>query len=107
MTDLTKAFEVDNGLISDDVILPDSIFEAIRSLKNTYTGDLVSSVSFYNSLTQIDANRIAKIDLTYNASEFVTSQTVTYYEPDGTTVFKTESMTYSYSGDDSVKVEVS
>lgn len=105
--DFSKSFEVDNGIIVESVIQPDSIFSKVRSLKQTYTGDLVSSVSYYNSLTQIDANRILKVDLTYNASESVTSQTNTYYEFDGVTVFSTDTINYTYIGDDIDKVEVS
>ena len=105
MVDLKRAFETENGVISDDIVLPDSIFTKIRSAKHNFTGDLVSSVEFFNSLTQTTPNRIARIDLTY-ANDFVTSQTTTIYESDGVTVFQTDSISYNYNGDDIDNIEV-
>lgn len=107
MVDLTKSYEVDNGITSDGVILPDSIFESTRSLKTTYSSGLISTVEYFNSLIQISANRIAKIDLTYNGDDFVTQQVTTYYENDGTTVYDTETATFTYTDCDIDKVEVS
>jgi hypothetical protein len=103
---LNKAFEIENGVIVDGVVMSDSLFEATRSLKPTFTNDLLTAIEYYNSLTQVDANRIAKIDLTYT-DEVLTTQTNTYYDTDGTTVFQTESVSYTYSSDDLTKVEVS
>ena len=103
--DLTKAFEADNGITSDGVVIPDSIFETTRSVKPTYSGDLLQSLEFYNSLTQVDANRIAKSDFTYS-NDFIATQTVTYYQNDGVTAFSTESYTYSYTNDDITDIEV-
>lgn len=101
MIDLRRAFETEGGIISDGVILPESIFEATRSYKPTYTGDLLTTEEFYNSLSQVDVNRIARMDHTFT-DHLVTSTTVTYYEPDGVTVFRTESYAYTYNLDDSI-----
>jgi hypothetical protein len=105
MKDLTKSFEVDNGLIVGGTIIPESIVETTRSSKPTYSGDLLTSLEFYNSLTQIDANRIAKSDFTYT-NDFITSQVNTYYESDGTTVLQTETMSYTYTNDNITDIEV-
>ena len=102
---LTRAVEVDDGLIVGGTIIPDSIVENTRSCKPTYSGDVLTSLEFYNSLTQVDANRIAKSDFTYT-NDFITSQTNTYYESDGTTVLQTESISYIYTGDNITDIEV-
>ena len=103
--DLSKAYIVENGFIVGDTIIPDSIVDTVRSSKPTYTGDLLTSLEFYNSLTQTNGNRIAKSDFTYT-SEVLTGQVNTYYQNDGTTTFSTETLTYVYSGDDLIRVEV-
>jgi len=103
---LNKAFEVDNGIKVGGVILPDSVVESVRSSKPTFTGDLLTTMEYYNSLSQITGNRIAKSDYTYT-SEVLTSQVNTYYQTDGTTANSVETLTYTYSGDDISKVEVS
>jgi hypothetical protein len=103
--DLNKAFETENGIRVGGVVIPDSVVDTIRSSKPTFTGDLLTSLEFYNSLTQTTGNRIAKSDFSY-ASEVLTGQVNTYYATDGTTVLNTETLVYSYSGDDLLKVEV-
>jgi hypothetical protein len=103
--DLTKAFETENGIKVGEVILPDSIVSLIRSSKPTYSGDLISSIEYYNSLTQINANRISKADFTYSGDN-VSTQVNTYYGPDGVTAVSTESIAYSYTSDLMTKVEV-
>jgi hypothetical protein len=104
--DLSKAFETDNGLIVGGVVLPDSIVDKTRSSKPTYSGDVITSIEFYNSLIQVTGNRVAKADFTYYG-DYIATQINTYYEPDGVTVFNTESLAYTYSGDVVSKVEVS
>lgn len=106
MVDLSKAFETDDGIIVNGAVIPDSVFSSIRSLKQTYSEDLVTSVSFYNSLTQTEEFRIVKVDLTYDSNEFVVGQVTTYYAADGVTVFKTSTVTYNYNGDVVDDVEV-
>lgn len=104
--DFNKSFEVEQPIKVGGVIIPDSIVTATRSSKPTFSGDLLTTMEFYNSLTQIDANRIAKSVYTYT-SEQVTTQVNTYYATDGVTVHSTETITYSYTGDDITKIEVS
>lgn len=105
MKDLTKSHEVDNGLKAGGVILPDSVVESTRSSRPTYTGDLLTSLEFYNSLTQINANRVLKSDFTYTGDN-ITGQVNTYYETDGVTVHQVETLTYTYAGDTFNKIEV-
>lgn len=103
--DLTKAFETENGIRVGEVILPDSVVALIRSSKPTYSGDLISSIEYYNSLTQVNANRISKADFTYSGDN-VSTQVNTYYGPDGVTAVSTESIAYTYTADLLTKVEV-
>ena len=105
MVNLKRAFEVENGIKVGDTIVPDSVLEKTRSAKPTYTGDVITSVEYYNSLTQVNANRIAKSDFVYT-NDFITSQTNTYYETNGVTVHQTESLVYVYSGDNLLRIEV-
>lgn len=102
---LNKAFETENGIIVDGVVMPDSVVEATRSCKPTYSGDNIASLEYYNSLTQIDANRILKEVFTYTG-DVVTGQVNTYYDTNGTTVLYTETLVYSYTSDVVNKVEV-
>lgn len=104
MVDLNRAFECDNGVISDGVILPSSIFSKVRSSKPTYTNDEITSIEYYNSHTQVDANRIAKVDITYT-NDSISGEIVTYYDPDGVSVFSTETYTYTYTSDNITNVE--
>lgn len=105
MKNLTKAFEIDNGIKSGGVILPDSVVDIVRSSKPTYTGDLLTSIEFYNALTQVNADRVLKCDFTYSGDD-ITGQVNTYYESNGTTVHQTETIVYTYTGDTITKVEV-
>ena len=103
---LDKAFEIENGIKVGGVVIPDSVVMSVRSSKPTFTGDLLTTMEYYNSLSQITGNRIAKSDFVYT-SEVLTSQTNTYYQTDGTTANSVETLTYIYSGDDLLRVEVS
>lgn len=105
MVNLDQAFETDNGIKVGGVIIPDSVVALTRSSKPTFTGDLLTMLEFYNSLTQINANRIAKSEYTYSSDQ-VTTQVNTYYEEDGTTVHSTETISYTYTGDEITKIEV-
>ena len=104
--DFTKAFETENAIKVGGVIVPDSIVELVRSSKPTFSGDLLTTIEFFNSLTQINANRISKSDFTYSSEQVIT-QVNTYYATDGVTVHQTETMSYTYTGDDLTKIEVS
>lgn len=103
--DLSKAFETENAIKVGGVIVPDSIVDLVRSSKPTFTGDLLTTIEFFNSLTQINANRISKSDFTYSSDQVIT-QVNTYYAADGVTVHQTETMNFTYTGDTITKIEV-
>jgi len=105
MSNLDRAFQVEFGIKSGGVILPDSVVSLVRSSKPTYSGDLLTTLEFYNSLTQVNADRILKVDFTYT-NDFITGQVNTYYESDGVTTHQTETIVYSYSSDSISKIEV-
>ena len=105
MINLKRAFEVENGIKVGDMIIPDSVLEKTRSARPTYTGDFITSMEYYNSLIQVNANRIAKSDFTYT-NDFVSTQINTYYETNGVTIHQVENLVYVYSGDNLLRVEV-
>jgi hypothetical protein len=105
MKDLSKSFDVEQPIRVGETILPDSIFDKVRSSKPIFTGDLMTACEYFNSLTQVNANRIARSDFTYS-NDFVVTQVNTYYENNGVTVNQTETITFSYSGDSIQKIEV-
>jgi hypothetical protein len=72
-----------------------------HSIKTYYlaNGD-VNYVEVFNSPTQIDANRIGRYDLAYNANLDPTSETLKIYDVDGTSILRTYTHTYTYTGFD-------
>lgn len=62
----------------------------------TYSSGDPSSISFFNSATQIDANRIAKCDLVLSSGD-PSTETWLIYDTDGTTVLRTITYTYTVS----------
>ena len=77
------------------------------SSKVVYSGDNISYVEFYKGAVQTTPNRIARIDLTYSG-DFVQSESLKIYSlSDGTTVLKTVTTTYTYTGDDVTSAAVS
>ena len=106
MIDLNRAFETENGIKVEGVIIPQSVVSVIRSSKPTFTGDLITSIEYYNSLTQINSNRILKCDFTYSGDN-ISTQVNTYYQSNGTTVHQVENIAYSYTADLITNIEVS
>jgi hypothetical protein len=81
--------------------------DLIKSAKPTYTGDDLTKIEYYNSLTQVNGNRVITTDLTYT-SDLLTSQVDTYYDEDGVTVVFTANYSYTYDGNDFLtNIEVS
>lgn len=63
----------------------------------TYSSGDVTAITFYKNSTQITANRIAAVSITYTSGE-PTSETWTLYSDiDGTTVLKTYTITHTWS----------
>lgn len=104
MVDLTKAFELDNGIINGDTVVFDSIRPAIKSFKPIFTNGNLTSVAYYKSTSQNLSDRLVLLSLSYTGDN-VDSITVTYYESDGTTVFSTETISISYSGDSVTRID--
>jgi hypothetical protein len=78
-----------------------SIVEKFPDLyhKVTYSAGDVSNIEFFNSASFITANRIARYDLTYTSGN-LTSEILSVYDTDGTTVLRTYTWTHAYvSGD--------
>lgn len=65
----------------------------------TYSSGIPTAVDFYNSNSFINANRVARIDLTYTGDN-LTSEVLRIYDTDGTTVLRTYTWTHTYSGSD-------
>lgn len=78
-----------------------SFSEPYTTTKVTYLANgEIDVVEYYNSDTQINANRIYKTTITYDGSLNPTTETTLIYDTDGTTTLKTYTLTYSYSGVD-------
>lgn len=68
-------------------------------------GDLVS-VTFYKDNTSVlNSNRLAKSTLTYSAGRPVSEAVQFFSLVDGTTVLKTITRTFTYTGNDVTKIE--
>lgn len=102
---LNKAFEFDNGFINDGAVVPESLQGAIRSSKPIYSGDLISQIIYYKSLSQTTINRIMSTSFTYDGSDKVTTITTSFYDTDGTTVYQTYTTTVTYNGDNVSNLE--
>lgn len=66
----------------------------------------VDYVEFFNSASQVTANRIARVDLTYSSGDPAT-EAWKVYDTNGTTILETTTLTYSYSSGDIDNVTVS
>lgn len=75
-------------------------FEPDNTVAVTYTaGGDIDHVELFNSATQITANRIARIDITYSGVDPAT-EVLKVYGTDGSTVLRTLTTTYTYTGVD-------
>ena len=63
----------------------------------TYSSGKVSIVEYYNSATFITANKLARRDLTSTGSN-LTTEVLVIYDTDGSTVLRTHTWTYTYTG---------
>ena len=76
-----------------------------KSSKIIYAGDVIIAEEFFSVDEQIDTNRVARIDYTYE-NEFVTIEELKYYASDGLTVKVTITTTYTYDGDNVAIISV-
>ena len=100
---LNNAIETDDCYIVNGVVVLETLLSTSASVKPIYTGDNITSVVYYNSLTQVDANRIAEVVLTYTG-DLVSKEVSTIYTSDGVTVFQVQTIDYIYTGDNVTKV---
>jgi len=106
----TVATTINNTTVVSSVEEEDTfthLVDTAISYKPTFTGSLLDSGEFYDSTTQVDANRLGKIDYTYNIDDEIETETFYYYEADGVTARKTETKTYTYSSGVLTKWEMS
>ena len=70
------------------------------SQKPTYNLDgSLHFVDYYRSSSQVESNRTAQSEITYNANKTVNQEIWRFYShSDGTTVLKTVTKTYTWSG---------
>lgn len=108
MINLERAFETDSGVIVNGLPVISSILEAANSVAPSYSGDKLTSSTYYLSLTQINANRIADVTYTYNGvdTDRLDQETYTFYETDGLTAYAQVQVDYTYSGDSVTDIEV-
>jgi hypothetical protein len=102
------ASEVDIATAATDNVLLGStvqdwlnrLYGPANSQKVTYLGGGdVDFVEIFNSASQVTANRRAKILLAYSGGK-VSTETISLFDTNGTSVLKTVTLTHSYSGDD-------
>lgn len=78
----------------------DRQWEASESEKPTYNADgTINYIEFFSTSSQVTANRTFKISLTYDANQQPLTETLLIYsKTDGTSVLKTVTKTYTWSG---------
>ena len=104
-TDPTEDYGAMKGLAFEnlDTFLLDKIGRAIVEKypdlyqKNTYSGNNVTNIEFFNSATLINANRVSRYDFTYTSNN-LTSEVLVIYDTNGTTILRTYTWTHTYSG---------
>ncbi len=76
----------------------------IYSSKPTYSSGQITAIEYFNSTTQVTANRVARVDLTYTGDN-LTGEEIKVYQSDGTTVERIFTNTYTYTSDDLTNAE--
>lgn len=72
-----------------------SVYEVI-----TYDNLLPTKATFYNSNSYTDANRIAEINLSFDTNLNLTSEVLSVFDINGTSLLRTYTRLYNYSGFD-------
>jgi hypothetical protein len=91
------AFEGLSTFLIDKIGRTLSMNHPLTTQKYTYSGNNLTVIEQYNSVTQITANRITRTDITYFGNNPTTEVTVVY-DTDGTTVLRTTTWTYTFTG---------
>lgn len=90
------AFENSDSFLIDKIGRELSAKVPTRYAVPTYLGNgEINTISYYNSATFVDANRIAKVTMAYDVNIDPTSEVWVYYDTDGTTVLRTVTFTFS------------
>jgi len=72
-----------------------------ETVKPTINGSgEVTVVAFYNSATQINANRVVQVDISYDSNHYPTSEVWKIYDTNGTTVLRTITLTPTFTSGD-------
>lgn len=75
--------------------------------KPSYLGNgEIDYIETFNSATQINANRILRADMTYNADINPLTEVWKIYDTDGVTVLRTITFTYAYTGNDITNISM-
>lgn len=91
------AFEGLDTFLIDKIGRTISANHPLTTHKYTYSGNNLTVVEHFNSASQITANRIKKTDISYSGNNPTTEVTVVY-DTDGTTVLRTTTWTYTFTG---------
>jgi hypothetical protein len=59
----------------------------------------VNYIEFFNSATQVVANRVARVDITYSGDD-PTVETWKFYDQDGTSIVRTVVITHTFVAND-------
>lgn len=96
-TDLSTVYNTVVGANVQEFI--DRQWEANESEKPTYNANgTVNYVEFFSTSEQVTANRIFRIDMSYDAEQQPTSEVLKIYsKTDGTSILKTVTVTYTWS----------
>ena len=76
------------------------------SFKMTYSSNLLTVIEAFNGFTKTTANRIARWGMTYTGHNLTSEELKIYSLADGTTVLRTITTVYTYSGNDVESFEV-
>lgn len=76
------------------------IFNTITSAVTYLANGNIDFIEWFNSATQITANRIRRTDFTYNADLTPATEILKEYIAGGTTIRKTITYTYTYTNGD-------
>lgn len=96
----TKGLAFENSDVYRIEKIERSILEAYpdASVKVTYTSNNPTLIEYFTTATQITANRIASVDITYSSNNPATEVLKIYSASNGTTIVRTITKTYTYSG---------
>lgn len=93
------AFEGLDTFLIDKIGRTVAVNHPLTTLKYTYSGNNLTVIEYFNSATQITANRIKKTDITYSGNN-PTQEVTVVYDTDGTTVLRTTTWTFTFTGND-------